>query len=106
MWDHVIRCRETIKFRADFIWKLVKELIENKPPIINIKEILVMAKDILRYVEYNETEDYEMNQGLLGMTKLFHRYVIKVWLGVNFSKEDYKIINKILVRHCILFYIY
>ena len=38
------------------------------------------------------------------MTELFHRYLVKVWSGVNFSKEDYKMINKILVRHCILFY--
>ena len=50
-----------MKFRVDFIQKLVKELIENKPLTIDVKEILAMVKDILRYVEYNEIEDYQMN---------------------------------------------
>jgi len=49
----------------------VKELIENKPPTIDGEEILDMVEDILQYIEYDETEDYKTNQGLLGMTELF-----------------------------------
>ena len=38
------------------------------------------------------------------MIELFYGYIVKVWSDIDFSKEDYKMLNKILVRHCILFY--
>ena len=37
------------------------------------------------------------------MRELFQGYVVKVWSGVNFNQNKYNALNKILVKHCILY---
>ena len=41
---------------------------------------------------------------MIRMKELFRGYVIKVQKGVDFSQSKYKILNKILSKHCILYY--
>ena len=38
------------------------------------------------------------------MRELFQGYVVKVWSGVNFNQNKYNALNKILAKHCILYY--
>ena len=64
-----------------------------------------MIEDILRYLENKEEEEFKTNQGLVGMQQLFCRYVVKVWKGSNFNQEKYHSLNKIIVRHCVQYYI-
>ena len=76
---------------------LIKEMIKNRPSSANINNVFSVIKGMLRYIENNESEEYEVNQGMLGMQELFREYAVKVWKGVDFSKDDYKGLNKILV---------
>ena len=105
MWKYVIKCTDTKKMRKEFVTELLKEIIENKDREVEIEEIFEMIKDILRYLDDKEEEEYKTNQVIIGMQQLFRGYVIKVWKGVNFNQEKYHSLNKILEKHCILYYI-
>ena len=39
------------------------------------------------------------------MHDLFHRYVVKVWKELDFSNGKYKVVNKIVARMCIKYYV-
>ena len=74
----MIRCKETIQLRKDFILELLCELVKENSDEIGIDTIMAFGEDILRYLEYEEDEEYETNQYLLGMKELFHGYIVKV----------------------------
>jgi len=79
-------------------------MIENQGREVDINEIFEMIKDILRYLENKEDEEYETNQALMEMQHLFRGYAIKVWKGSNFNQIKYHSLNKILVKYCVLYY--
>ena len=39
-WDHVIKCRETISLRKEFVKDLVVKLVQNKPEDVNVEAIM------------------------------------------------------------------
>ena len=49
-------------------------------------------------------DKYETNQHLVGMRELFQGYVVKVWTGANFNQNKYNTLNKIVIKHCIIYY--
>ena len=57
IWDHIIKCRETISLRKEFIKGLVVELVKNKLEDINMEVIMSFVEDILRYLENKEEEE-------------------------------------------------
>ena len=63
----MIKCQNTIELRREFIKEIVIELVRNKPKDVHIEEIMSFVEDILRYLENEEDEEYEMNQQYLGM---------------------------------------
>ena len=76
-WDHVIKCRETIQLRREFVRELVVDLVRNKPVDVRVDLIMSFIEDIVRYLEEEEEEDeYETNQYLIGMKELFCGYVV------------------------------
>jgi len=103
-WEHVVRCVKTVEFRKDFITDMAKELLSVKQNEVSANEIFDMLEDILNFMEENDEDDYETNQNMVGMTSLFRGHVVKVWKGVNFNQTKYKALNKILSKHCILYY--
>ena len=38
------------------------------------------------------------------MNELFHRYVVVVWEGTNITSDKYRVLNDIVVRKCVKFY--
>ena len=62
------------------------------------------VEDILRYFDSKVNEEYETNQVLFRMKELFCGYVVKVWKGVDFSRDDYRSLNKILLKYCFYYY--
>ena len=104
MWEHVIKYSETKQLRLSFVKDLVKEIVKEKLINININKIFSFIKDILQYLENDDSEKYEINQEMIEMQDLFRGFIIKVWKGIDFSREDYHILNKILVTHCARFY--
>ena len=79
-------------------------MIKNQPSSVEVNEIFSIIEDILRYIEQNESDDYETNQGMIGMQELFRGYVVKVQNGVDFSRDNYRSLNKILVKYCVYYY--
>ena len=60
--DHIIKCKEIIAIRKEFIKELVVELVKNKPDDVYVEQIILFIEDILRYLENEEEEEYEMNR--------------------------------------------
>ena len=89
IWDHVIKCKETILLRREFVKKMLKELYNNQLQNIDEEEILSFVEDILRYLEDDSDDEYEINQGILGMKNIFRGYIVKVWKGANFAQNKY-----------------
>ena len=56
----------------------MKELIKEKLEDMQVEVIFQMIKDILRYLENDDSEEYEINQEIIGMQNLFRGYVVKV----------------------------
>ena len=73
------------------------ELARNKPKEVHIEEIMSFVEDILRYLENEEDEEYEMNQQYVGMQELFRGYVVIDWEGTNLKNERCKKLNRIIV---------
>jgi len=103
-WDHVIKCRKTLQMRRQFIMKLVIELARNKSEEIHVEEIMSFVEDILRYLENEQEEEYEMNQQYVGMRELFRGFVVIDWEGTNFGSRKYRKVNKIIVQRCVEYY--
>ena len=103
-WEHVIKCRKTIPIRREFIKTLLKELTAKCLSTIELDEVLSFMEDILRYLEEDESKEYETNQELLRIQNVFRGYITKVWTGANFSQDKYHKLNKIAVRLCMMHY--
>ena len=56
------------------------------------------------YLENGDEEEYATNQLVVGMSYFFRGFITKVWKGVNFSSENYRQLNKIVIRHCVQYY--
>ena len=104
IWDHIIRYRKTRDFRRKFITKLLVELMKKKPTNIEYEELFDMVEDILIYLEDGDKNKYVTNQHMIGIRFLFRRYIVKAWKGVNFLVSTYRNLNRIVVRHCVIYY--
>ena len=102
--DHVILCPSTKALRKEFIVDLLQELFKNRESTVTHEEIFDIIEDILVYLDKEDEENYTTNQHMIGMHQLFRGYMVKVWKGVNFSDDKYKVMNKILIRHCVKYY--
>ena len=98
-WEHVIQCKENIICRAEFIYNLARVESNN----MSLQEIALIINDIRTYLTCRDRE-LQTNQMFIGMKYLFYRYVIKVWIGTNFSIERFRYHNKELVRLCTDYY--
>ena len=65
--NHVIKYKETITLRKEFIKELVVEVAKNKSDDLYVELIMLFIEDILRYTENEEEEEYEMNQQHMGI---------------------------------------
>ena len=65
---------------------------------------MLFIEDILRYVENEEEEEYEMNQQYTGIQELFQEYVLIDWKGINLKSSKYKKLNKIITKKYIEYY--
>ena len=85
----------------DLIKEIIKEALKNT----RIEEIFEMIEDILKYLENDEQDEYETNQGIIGLHHLFRGYIVKVQTGSDFSSTRFKKLNKILIKYCIIYYV-
>ena len=67
-----------MQLRKEFIQELLNELAKENCDNILINTIIAFEEDILRYLKYNETKEYKINQCILGMKELFRGYISKV----------------------------
>ena len=102
-WDHVIKCKETIKLRKEFIQKILLELLKNRERV-DVNEIMSFCEDILVYLENDQEVEYETNQQYVGMKELFRGYVVKNWMSTDMNVKKYRYLNMILARECVYFY--
>ena len=72
---------------------------------MSIEEIFKMIEDILRYLENDKSNDYETNQGIIGLQHLFRGYIVKVQMASDFSSSRFNRLNKILIKHCVAYYV-
>ena len=79
--------------------------MKNKPDNVSTDAIMSFIEDILWYHDNEEEEEYETNQHLVGMQELFRGYVVVVWKGTNFSSTKYNVLNKIVAKKCVEFYV-
>ena len=63
------------------------------------------VEDILQYLENEEEEEYETNQYLIGMQELFRGYIVVVQDGTNLRSKKYSVLNKIVTKKCVEFYV-
>ena len=91
--------------RKDFIWELVIELVKNKSEEVSVDVIILFVEDILQYLENEEEKEYKTNQHLVGMQELFRGYVVVVWEGTELRSKKYSVLNKIIAKKCMEFYV-
>ena len=87
--------------RKLFAQELLKELKEAKPNKIDIKEVLWLIEDILRFFEKDNTNEYKMNPWMLGMQEIFHSFITRVWVGINFGSDICRKFGKIVTQKII-----
>ena len=80
------------------------ELNKVKPSKIEIDEILDLIEVILRYFENEDEEEYKTNKAMIGIAELFKGYIVKVWKGINFGLDKYKILNQVVVKMYVQYY--
>ena len=80
------------------------DLVRNKSDKVYIEEIILFVEDILKYLENEEDEEFEINQQYAGMQELFRGYVVIDWEGINFRNKKYKELNKIVVKRFVKYY--
>ena len=51
---------------------------------------MLFIEDILKFVENEEEEEYEINQQYAGMLELFRGYVVIDWKATNIKIVKYK----------------
>jgi len=52
----------------------------------------------------NQGEDIETNQDSIGMKYIFRGILIKAWTGENFAMIKYTMLNRIIAKYCMNFY--
>ena len=62
------------------------------------------VEDTLWYLENDKDKEYETNQSLIGIKELFRGYVVVVWEGTNLNSKKYRMLNKIVAKKCVEFY--
>ena len=63
-----------------------------------------MIEDMIKFIEEEGNEEYETNHNIIRIKYLFRRYTVKVRKGVNFNQEKYQMLNRVLTKHYILYY--
>jgi len=71
---------------------------------INMNLIMSFCKDILRYLESKENEEYKTNQHFIRMKDLFRGYMIIDWEEINIQYKKYRYLNTIITKECVKFY--
>ena len=66
-----------MEFRSKIIIDIYNKLKWVQPELILKEELRMVINDIRKYIRQNE-DDFEMNQGLIGIKYLFWGFVIKV----------------------------
>ena len=78
--------------------------MKKRPNQCIYEDLFDMIEDILIYFDDEDEEEYTTNQHMVGMKYLFRGFIVKTWKGANLSTNMYKILNKIVVYHCIMYY--
>ena len=60
-WEHIVKCKETMNLRKEFMEKLLLKLLKNKAKV-NMNEIMSFCEDILLYLDSEDEDEYETNQ--------------------------------------------
>jgi len=102
-WDHVMKCKETMKLRKEFMQKMLLALLKNREKV-DVNEIMSFCEDILAYLENDQEVEYETNQQHVGMSELFRGFVVKNWMSTDMNDKKYRYLNMIIVRECVHFY--
>ena len=103
MWDHVVKCKETINLRKEFIEDLLLKMIKNKGTV-NVNEIISFCEDILVCLENDYKDKHETNQQHVGMIELFRKHVVNDWMEANLSAKKYRCLNMIAAGESAYFY--
>ena len=74
MWEHIIKCAETISMRKEFATNWLKEIIEYKCRDIDANKIFWVIEDTLWYAENKEDEECKRNQVLIGIEHFWRVY--------------------------------
>ena len=80
MWDHVVKCKETINLRKEF------------------------KEDILVYLENDHEDQYKTNLKNIGIIELFHEHTVNDWMESNLNAKKCRYLNMIAVRESVYFY--
>ena len=86
-----------MKIRKLFLKELLVELQKVKPNNIEREGILLFIENIFRYLDNNESEEYQSDQELLSIWEKIYTYITKVQNGLNFDVNKYHKLNKIVV---------
>ena len=65
-WEHVVKCKMTILIRRRLVKNLLKELTLKRPSNVDQEEILSFIEDMLRYLDDDNSDEFETNQGMIG----------------------------------------
>ena len=79
-------------------------MLKERPEEVDRMDIFDMIEDILKYLEEEEEEEYDTTQEFIGFKHLFQGIVIRDWKGTDLRCRKYRKLNKILVKHCVMFY--
>ena len=103
-WEYVVQCKEIRHLRKDFVKNLLIEMLKERPKEVDRIDIFDIIEDILKYLDEDEEGDFETSQEFIGFKYLFRGIVMRDWKGSNLRCRKYRKLNKILVKHCALFY--
>ena len=65
---------------------------------VTIDKIMSFIEDVLRYLEDNDSDEHETNQGLVGFRDLFRGCAVRVWSRTDFSDKSCHKLNKAAIR--------
>ena len=69
-WDYVMLCPCIKLFRKKFIEGLLKDLLKNRLPVVEYKEIFDMMEDILVCLEKGNEDECTTNQHMIDLEDL------------------------------------
>lgn len=88
------------RFKQNFTTKLENEL--RKLATLQV-ECNMILKNIRRYLEFQV--DDKGTQALIGHKALFRGVIVTDWFGSNDCETKYSDLNKVIVGHCVRFYL-